>query len=67
MDKPQERRFKLFLVKGKAVKIIQTFNHSTLVEYVKTGKQASINPALIKTKVINYEVKPESPQQKLEL
>jgi hypothetical protein len=47
--------YKLFLIGKKAVKILQRFDNSVLVEYVATEKQSSVNPSLIKS--INVESK----------
>lgn len=41
--------YKLHLVGKKSIKIIERFDNSVLIEYVKTKAQASINPNLIKT------------------
>lgn len=40
---------KLHLIGKRAVKIIARFDNSLLVEYVKTGKQSSVNPSSVKT------------------
>lgn len=44
---------KLFLIGKKSVKVLQRFDHSWLVEYVKTGVQVCINPVFVKCKTIN--------------
>jgi hypothetical protein len=48
---------KLFLVGRKSVKILERFDNSLLVEYVKTGVQACINPELVRCKTINQTTK----------
>lgn len=66
MKKPKQKVFKLFVIGKRRVKIIQRFNHSILVEYYDTKKQASVNPELIKTILKQYEVKTDT-QQKLDI
>jgi len=41
--------YKLHLIGKKSIKIIERFDNSVLVKYVKTGIEASVDPKLIKT------------------
>ena len=40
--------YTVYMINRKAVKIIQRFSHSVLVEYIKTGIQSSVNPDCIR-------------------
>ena len=47
--------YKIHLIGKKAVKIIERFENSILVEYIKTGVQSSVNPSAVKTITVNNE------------
>jgi vancomycin resistance protein YoaR len=49
--------YTIYLINRKAVKIIERFSHSILVEYIKTGVQASVSPDCIRRKKVNYTLK----------
>jgi hypothetical protein len=38
----------VLMIGRKAIRIIERFSHSVLVEYIKTGVQASVSPDCIK-------------------
>lgn len=63
--------YKLFTIGRKAVKVIDRFDHSWLVEYVIGGRQVSIDPKFVKSKTIVHEKitnkKVINPQTKLKL
>ena len=40
--------YTVYMINRKAVKIIQRFDHSILVEYIKTGEQFSVSPDCIR-------------------
>jgi vancomycin resistance protein YoaR len=54
--------YTVYLINRKAVKIIERFSHSILVEYIKTGVQASVSPDCIRRKKVNHTPK-EKPQK----
>ena len=58
----------MFLVGRNRVEILQKFDNSVLIRYVKSGIEACVNPSLIKSKVIEEYKKKGSdlkkPQQK---
>lgn len=45
--------YKIFLVGRKAIEVLQRFNNSWLIKYVKTGLEVCIDPKFVKSKTIN--------------
>lgn len=56
---------KIFLVGRKAVKILQTFDNSYLIEYVVSKKQCSICKDYVKSKIIDEKQKSKPKQLKI--
>jgi hypothetical protein len=40
--------YRIYTVNKKAVKILQRFNNTTLVQFIKSGKQSTVNSNYIK-------------------
>ena len=58
-------KYSYFVIGRSKVEILQKFDNSVLVRYVKTGVEACVNPNLIKSKEVgNYEKKGKYPQKK---
>lgn len=57
----------ILLVGKKAVRIIDRFDHSVVVEFIKTGVKSSINPKYIKRKVIDYNKKDKPKPKQLKM
>ena len=45
-------KYTYFVIGRKKVEILQKFDNSVLVRYVKTGIEACVNPAFIKKKTV---------------
>jgi len=56
---------RIYTVNNKAVLILQRFTHAYLVQFIKTGKQASVSKNCIK--YFNKQIKTNINQLKLQL
>ena len=50
-------KYTYFVIGRKKVEILQKFDNSVLVRYVKTGIEACVNPVFIKKKTVEYQPK----------
>lgn len=44
-----KQAFRIFVCGGKRVKIIKSFTHTYIVEYVKTGKQQEVKKCYVRS------------------
>ena len=51
-------KYTYFVIGRSKVEILQKFDNSVLVRYVKTGVEACVNPEFIKNKTVEYQPKP---------
>lgn len=51
-------KYTYFVIGRSKVEILQKFDNSVLVRYIKTGVESCVNPALIKKKTVEYQPKP---------